>query len=318
MRVGYQCGDFVFPGSDEPPFGAMIDLVKRLEDAGFEWFSAMDHFQQIPFYGAPDEPFFNVYSILPAVARETDSMTLGTLATCPQYHNPAVLGKRLTAIDHASGGRLAFGVGAGWNEPEYDTFGFDFPDTTTRITALRDTITLLRTMWTDPSPIDFESETHSFEGVYAEPKPIQSGGPDVIVGGEGEQLLLRVVAELADGWNAPQTVTPRDFDHKCGVLEEYCSEFGTDFDAIEKSVTNNVLIRESADGAREAFRERHPHSPYTDSHDEFHGFVGTVEEVVSLMETYEEYGADMLVLRPVRNDPETIDHLIDTVLPRLN
>jgi alkanesulfonate monooxygenase SsuD/methylene tetrahydromethanopterin reductase-like flavin-dependent oxidoreductase (luciferase family) len=319
MRLGYHCASFHFPESEASPFDAAIALARRLEEAGFDWFSTMDHLWQLPFVGQRDEPFFDTYTTLPAIARETDQMEVGALVTSPHYRNPAMLGRQLTTLDHASNGRAVFGIGAGWFEEEYQAYGFDYPEPERRVHDLRDTVELIRAMWREASPLTYETPNHSVEDLYLEPKPVQADGPDVLVGGGGEDLLLKAVAHLADRWNVPG-VSPETFERKLGLLEAYCGTFGTDFDAIEKTVLQTAVIRDSTDAAHSAYERLRGETAAADPppRDEHRGLVGTPEDVLEGLEQFDNLGAEMVMIRAERNDPETIERLADTVLPSIS
>ncbi|MFB6179820.1 MAG: LLM class flavin-dependent oxidoreductase [Halorientalis sp.] len=318
MRLGYHCASFHFPESDQPAFESAVALARRLDDAGLDWFSTMDHLWQLPFVGQRDEPYFDAYSTLPAIARETDSIELGALVTCPHYRNPAMLGRQVTTLDHASDGRAVLGIGAGWFREEYEAYGFEYPEPERRVHDLRDTVDLIQAMWTKSSPLSHETPSHSVEDLYLEPKPVQNGGPDVLIGGGGEELVLKAVADLADRWNVPG-VSPDVFAHKLDVIEGYCEQFGTDFDAIEKTVLQTAVIRDSAEAAHETYERLQRETAAADPtpRDEHRGLVGTPEDVIEGLETFGELGAEMVMLRAERNDPETIDRLVETVVPAL-
>ncbi|GGM68224.1 alkanesulfonate monooxygenase SsuD/methylene tetrahydromethanopterin reductase-like flavin-dependent oxidoreductase (luciferase family) [Halarchaeum rubridurum] len=317
MRFGYHNASFHYPDADDAFEGAMA-LARRLEGAGFEWVSVMDHLWQLPFVGVRDEPFFDAYTTLPALARETGSMDLSALVTSPHYRNPAMLGRQLATLDHASGGRAVLGIGAGWFEEEYDAYGFDFPEIPTRVHQLRDTVNLVRAMWTEESPVTFESDYHDVEELYLEPKPVQDGGPDVLVGGGGEDLTLKAVADLADRWNVPG-VSPEAFAHKLDVLEGYCEDFGTDYDAIEKTVLQTVIVRDDEDDAHAVYEDLQNETAAADPtpRGEYRGLVGTPAQVKAGIERFEAEGAEMVMLRAERNDPETIDRLVEDVVPEM-
>jgi len=316
MRFGYHNASFEYPG-DENPLEATIEAAKRYEAAGFELFTCMDHLWQLPFVGERTDPFFDVYTVLPAVARETEEIELSALVTSPHYRNPAMLGRILTTLDHVSGGRAVLGIGAGWFEEEYRAYGFEFPDASTRVRQLVDTVRLVRAMWTEDSPVTYRGEHHEIEDLYLEPKPIQDP-PDVMIGGGGEQLTLKAVAEEADRWNVPG-VSPETFAHKMDVLDDHCETFGTDFDAIEKTVFQTAVIRDTSEAAHEAY-ERHMRETAAGDpapRDEFRGLVGTPAEVASLIEAFADRGAEMLMVRGQANDPETVDYLAEELVPDL-
>lgn len=318
MRFGYHNASFDYPG-DGNPLEATVDAAKRYEAAGFELFTCMDHLWQLPFVGERDDPFFDCYTVLPAVARETEQLEVSALVTSPHYRNPAMLGRILTTLDHVSGGRAVLGIGAGWFEEEYRAYGFEFPDVSTRVRQLVDTVRLVRAMWTEESPLSYSGEHHEIEDLYLEPKPIQDPHPDVMIGGGGEQLTLKAVAEEADRWNVPG-VDPETFAHKCEVLADHCETFGTDYDDIEKTVFQTAVIRETTEAAHEAYerivREGTAAGDPT-PRDEYRGLVGTPAEVAETVEAFEERGAEMLMVRGQQNDPETVDYLTDEIVPDL-
>jgi len=317
MRFGYHNASYRYPDGEDGLGGAFA-LARRLDDAGFEWFSVMDHLWQLPFVGERDEPFFDAYSTLPALARETEAMELSALVTSPHYRNPAMLAREVATLDHASDGRAVLGIGAGWFREEYDAYGFDFPDAETRVHQLRDTVGLARAMWTEDSPLDYESDYHDVEDLYLEPKPVQDGGPDVLVGGGGEDLTLKAVADVADRWNVPG-VSHEAYARKLDLLAGYCEEFGTDYDAIEKTVLQTVLIRDAEDEAHAAYERLQNETAAADPAPRGERtLVGTVEQVLAGLERFEELGAEMAMVRAEGNDPETIDRLVADVVPALS
>ncbi|RKD93447.1 TIGR03560 family F420-dependent LLM class oxidoreductase [Halopiger aswanensis] len=316
MRFGYHNASF-YP-DDPQPIEATVDRAKRLEDAGFEWFSCMDHLWQLPFVGEREEPFFDCYTVLPAIARETDSMELSALVTSPHYRNPAMLGRILTTLDHVSGGRAVLGIGAGWFEEEYAAYGYDFPDVSTRVSQLAETVELIEAIWTEESPVTYRGDHYEIEDLILEPKPVQEPRPDVLVGGGGEQLTLKAVADLADRWNVPG-VSPDEFERKCDVLADHCETFGTDYDAIEKTVFQGAVIRETTEEAHEAYEafQRETDAGQPTPREEYRGLVGTPGEVSAEIEAFEERGAEMVMLRAERDDPETLEYLLEEIVPDL-
>lgn len=315
MRLGYHCASFQFPDGSGSAFESTMALARRMETAGFEWFSVMDHLWQLPFVGERDESFFDAYSILPAIARETDELEIGALVTCPHYRNPAMLAREVTTLDHAAGGRAVLGIGAGWFEEEYEAYGFEFPDPQRRVRDMRDTANLCRTLWTESSPASFESDSITVEDVIHEPKPRQDGGPEILVGGNGEQLTLKAVADLADRWNAPG-VSPEAFERKVDILGDYCEDFGTDVGDIEKTVLQTAVIREDHEAAHAAYeRITEQTAAGPTPREEYRGLIGTPSDVIDRLVRFEELGAEMVMVRAERNDPETLDYLCETVLP---
>src|SRR6476659_4324928 len=185
---------------DTPPealFDRVVEQAKAAEAAGFSLVTVMDHLNQIPGAGAQTEPMLEAWSVLAALARETKTVRLGTLVTGVTYRNPALLAKTATTLDVISGGRAMFGLGAAWFEGEHQAFGFDLPPIKERMDRLDEALTITRAM--------FAHERSSFEGRYYQtadviniPRPVQPGGPRIMVGGGGEQRTLRIAARHAD------------------------------------------------------------------------------------------------------------------------
>jgi len=139
----------------------------------------------------------------------------------------------------------------------------------------------------------------------------------VLVGGGGEQLTLKAVADLADRWNLPGG-SPETFAHKSEVLAGHCETFGREFDDIERTVLQTAVVRETTDAAHEAYeRLRSETAVAPPPRDEYRGLVGTPAEVTETLAQFADLGAEMVMLRAERNDPETIDALLDEVVPAL-
>ena len=118
------------------------DLARTAEKAGFESFWVSDHF--FGGEGFPDRDCLEAWTLLAALARDTERIRLGCLVTAAQYRNPALLAKIVAGVDQMSDGRIEFGIGAGWKENEYRAYGYDFPDAGTRVTQMNETIEICR------------------------------------------------------------------------------------------------------------------------------------------------------------------------------
>jgi alkanesulfonate monooxygenase SsuD/methylene tetrahydromethanopterin reductase-like flavin-dependent oxidoreductase (luciferase family) len=175
---------------------------------------------------------------------ETEKIGLGQIVTCNSYRNPALLAKMASVLDVISGGRLIFGIGAGWYEPEYRGYGYDFPKAPVRIAMLDEAVKIIKRMWAEER-VDFEGKYYRLRDCINYPKPLQKPRPPILIGGGGEKLLLRVVAKHADIYNWWGSGTVGDFRRKLEVLKGYCREIGRDFGEIEKSYSADVIIGET-------------------------------------------------------------------------
>ena len=215
----------------------------------------MDHLYQIDGIGGPDEPMLEGWSVLAALARETTRVRLGTLVTGVTYRNPALLAKQVTTLDTISGGRAILGLGAAWNEVEHAGYGYDFPPIRERMDRLEEALAIIKAMFTEERP-SFHGTYYRIEQAFNVPRPVQPGGPRILVGGGGEQRTLRIAAKYADmtHWFA---LGLDALKHKTEVLERYCEEIGRDPSTIERTAGAPVIVTES-EAAGKAILERIP------------------------------------------------------------
>lgn len=180
-----------------------------------------------PSVGKRDEPYFDAYTTLPAIARETNGMEVGPLVTSPHYRNSAMLGRQMTTLDHASDGRAVFGVGAGWFEEEYDAYGFEYPDPERRVHDLRDTVSLVQGGMSEEHPFDDRG--------WAEPRR-GDGGRAVVASGLDRRPDSGRFSGTLGGSNA-------DFDVEevFAVLDDRdCRDF---LEALDEPLTASDLSR---------------------------------------------------------------------------
>src|SRR3954454_22990953 len=158
-----------------------------------------DHFS--PINGPLDGPCLEGWTLLGAYGAVTKRLRLGLMVTGHTYRHPAVLTKIACTVDVLSGGRLDFGIGAGWNEYEHTSMGIPLYAPGERIRRLGEACEITRRLWTQHLT-DFEGRYYQLKEARCEPKPVQKPYPPFVIGGSGEQLTLRVVAQYADVWNA--------------------------------------------------------------------------------------------------------------------
>ena len=196
------------------------------------------------------------WSTLGALARETTRVRLGPLVTGVTYRNPALLAKTATTLDVLSGGRAVFGLGAAWFEAEHDAFGFTFPPIRERMDRLDEALTIARGM--------FAAERSTFTGAHYRtddvlnvPRPVQAGGPPVLVGGGGEQRTLRIAARHADmtHWFP---IGLDGLNHKTDLLRGYCEDIGRDPGEIERTMAAPVVVGATAGEARSLWEQLPP------------------------------------------------------------
>jgi F420-dependent oxidoreductase-like protein len=242
---GYHLPLYTYPGASSAElFDRVVEQVQAAEANGFKLVTVMDHLYQIAGVGSEDEPMLEAYSVLNALARETKRVQLGTLVTGVTYRNPALLAKIVTTLDITSAGRAILGLGAAWNESEHIGYGFDFPRVGERMDRLDEALTIAKAMFTEDRP-SFEGRHYRIKDALNIPKPVQPGGPPILIGGGGEQRTLRIAAKHADmtHWFPLGMDTLR---HKNEVLEGYCAEIGRDPSTIERTMATPVIVARDA------------------------------------------------------------------------
>ena len=209
------------------------DAIPEIEHA---WL--FDHL--MPIGGDPLGPAYEGWTLLSALAAQTRRLRLGLLVTSNRFRPPAMLAKIAATVDVVSGGRLDFGIGAGSrpNHPiarrEYDAHGLPFHDFAHSVGSLAEACTVIRRLWTEDEPFDFDGDYVQLTGAFGNPKPLQRPHPPIMIGGRTARTL-RVVAEHADLWNIPGG----DIDdgiHRSALLDRYCAEIGRDPAAITRSI----------------------------------------------------------------------------------
>ena len=248
---GFHLPSYTHP--DAPPdrlFDAVVEQAKAAEDAGFRLVTVMDHLYQIPGVGKVQEPMLEGWLTLAALARETTTVRLGTLVTGVTYRNPALLAKEATTLDVISGGRAIFGLGAAWNDVEHEGYGFDFPAIRDRMDRLDEALAIAKAMFNEDRP-SFRGKHYAIDEALNSPRPVQPGGPPIMIGGVGEQRTLRIAAKYADmtHWFA---LGLDSLKHKTDILERYCEEIGRDPASIERTMGAPVIVVESEEAASSA------------------------------------------------------------------
>jgi alkanesulfonate monooxygenase SsuD/methylene tetrahydromethanopterin reductase-like flavin-dependent oxidoreductase (luciferase family) len=218
----------------------------------FEHAWLWDH--MVPMRGDVNAATLEAWTLLSALAAQTRRLRLGVIVTSNRLRHPALLAKMAATVDIISGGRLEFGIGAGGSrvpDPqslagvhrEYDAYGVDVVAPSEALAALDEACTIVKRMWTETDPFDFDGRCYRLRGAICEPKPVQRPGPPILIGAGGEQIALRVVARHADIWNSP-TRTVEEFRHKSAVLDEHCRAIGRD----PGEITRSIQLLVSAEG----------------------------------------------------------------------
>ncbi|MGH2455851.1 MAG: TIGR03560 family F420-dependent LLM class oxidoreductase [Candidatus Limnocylindria bacterium] len=224
----------------EPPRASYDDLRRIWQEADeipqISDLWAFDHF--VPLRADPTEPCLEGWTLLTALAVQTRRARVGLMVAGNTYRHPAVMANMGAAIDVISGGRLEFGIGAGWHEGEHRMYGIPLGTAAQRIHALDEACEVIRALWTRELST-FSGRYYSLLEARCEPKPLQRPAPPITIGGTGERLTLRVVARHADRWNF-NGKSVEEFVRLNGVLDEHCRAAGRDPASITRSVQRHL------------------------------------------------------------------------------
>jgi F420-dependent oxidoreductase-like protein len=241
---GFHMPNFTFSGvSDDKLFDHLLAQATAAEAAGFDLVTVMDHLYQIRGVGPETNAMLEAYTTLGAIAARTSRVKLGTLVTGVTYRNPALLAKQVTTLDVISNGRAVLGIGAAWNEDEHLGYGFEFPPIARRMDRLDEAVQIARLMFTEERP-SFEGKFYRIERALNVPRPIQRGGPKIMIGGGGEKRTLRILAQHGDigHWFGGAL---EDLKRKRQVFEEHCAAVGRNPSEVTIILGVGLVLAES-------------------------------------------------------------------------
>ncbi len=270
-------------------FEHVAGLAVAAEDAGFDSVWVMDHFFQLPSMGGPDQPMLEAYTLLGALAARTRRVQLGTLVTGVTYRNPAILAKIVTTLDVISRGRAILGLGGAWYDVEHKGLGVDYPSDRVRLDMLEEAVQICRAMLTGDD-VSFSGTHYRIDHARNLPRPVQSGGPKIMIGGGGEKRTLRLVARYADQCNV--TGDAATLARKVSVLRSHCEDVGRDPAEVAVTWMSPLILTTSEQNTAEMRQML----AGADSQGETAGFtVGQVHEVPDLVAGHIEAGADEVI-----------------------
>lgn len=291
----------------EPQQGASYDTLRAAaratEAAGFSAFFRSDHYLKMGDASGLPGPT-DAWITLAGLARETESIRLGTLVTAATFRLPGPLAISVAQVDAMSGGRVDIGIGTGWYDAEHTAYGIPFPPLKERFEILEEQLEILTGLWRTPmgETFDFDGRHHTVAGSPALPKPAQDGGPPIIIGGGGPKKTPALAARFASEFNLP--FAPKDtWVTQRGRVQDACRDIGRDPDELTYSVALVVCVGESeSEIARRA-------ASIGREVDELrqNGVCGTPAEAVARLREWGEAGAERVYLQVL--DLDDLDHI---------
>src|SRR5258707_2122922 len=221
-------------------YEAMTRVAQTADELGFESGWLVDHFHTIP--QPSQEVTFECWTTTAALARDTKRLRIGQMVSCNSYRNPALLAKMASTVDVLSHGRLNFGIGSGWYEHEYRAYGYDYPDAPERLRYLRDAVQVILAMWTQEEAV-FEGKYYQVRGAINQPKGVQKPHIPLLIGGGGEKVTLKLVAQYGDACNVGGDL--ETIKHKFAVIKKHCATVWRDYESIHPTSTTICSIAEN-------------------------------------------------------------------------
>jgi alkanesulfonate monooxygenase SsuD/methylene tetrahydromethanopterin reductase-like flavin-dependent oxidoreductase (luciferase family) len=292
MRFGIKTGQ----GQSAYTYDELSSVWSKSEELGFDSAWLHDHLVGVSLVDRPSDPCLEAYTTLAALARDTKRLRLGVMVTCVAYRNPAYLAKMGATVDRISDGRFVMGLGAGWHEAEYAAYGYDFPPLPDRLGQLKETLRILRMMWTEDAP-SFAGRHFSITNATCNPKPVQARLPIWVGISTGTRTLPRYAVELADGLNT--VAEPK----LCGKIIEQAEEVRRAMkrDRAEVTYSAQPLLLAGTDSEveeivqKEAKRMGMSANGYRKKLTEKGCVVGTPEHCAEALRAYARVGVEYLI-----------------------
>jgi F420-dependent oxidoreductase-like protein len=311
-------GDNLEFGIHAPPegkdFNTMKTLCQTAERLNYDLFTVTDHFMNMANpTGAHNHPLES-WSTLAGLAAVTSRIKLGPLVSCVNYRHPTVLAKTATTVDIISGGRLLFGIGAGWHEPEFNGYLGRFPSAGDRLDGLEDAIQICRSMFTNEHTT-YKGKTYSASNTLNSPRPVQKSIP-ILVGGSGEKRTLKVAAKYADIGHLFAS-SPEELKHKIDVLKSHVNRAGRTGE-VRIAVGHSPIVDPLPDniGAQvERFLARHRGQMSRSEAEKMIRKSAGAQNIIDLIKDYRRLGVSLVTLNV--SDVEGMKSLEDQVISKL-
>lgn len=274
------------------PYDAIRAVAQQAEADGFDSIWLADHL----FYRYPDAPtrgMWECWTMLAALAEATQRVEIGPLVLCNSFRNPAILAKMAETLDEVSHGRLIFGIGAGWNEPEYQAFGLPFDH---RVDRFEEALQIIKPLLRE-GHVDFSGKYYQAPNCEIAPRGPRSEGPPLMVGGEGPRML-RLTAQYADLWNTGYMGKPETMAGPFARIAAACQEVGRDPATLGVTALIGLWFPD-LQANQPSFLDK----PLT----------GTPQEIAEAMRGYADLGVQHIMFQCEPYTPEAIHRLTEAL-----
>ncbi len=299
---------------DDPmeQYETMTRVGKIAEEVGYDSIWVYDHFHTVP---TPEiETTFEAWTVTAGLARDTSRIKIGQMVTCNGYRSPALLAKIASTVDVMSHGRLLCGLGAGWYEHEWRTYGYGFPDIPDRMRAFSEACEIVIRMWTEEKAT-FKGRYYSIDSAINEPKGVQRPHIPLWIGGSGEKVTLKLVARWGDAGNfgGGKLDVVRQ---KLQILRDHCQTLGREMATITKSTNMNIVLLDEGDDPERSTAGMRGNVSFEDYKRD--NFIGTPAQIAEHINGLAEVGIDYIItyFPRVAYDQTMLRRFAEEVMPR--
>jgi F420-dependent oxidoreductase-like protein len=301
----------------EPQQGATYDdqlaVAKTAEAGGFSAFFRSDHYLAMNAEGLPGPT--DAWTTLAGLARETSTIRLGTLVSSATFRHPGPLAVTVAQVDQMSGGRVDFGLGAGWYAAEHEAYAIPFPPLGERFDRLTEQLAVISGLWTTPvgEKFSYAGEHYTLTDSPALPKPVQSPAPPIVIGGAGKKRSAALAAQYAAEFNVPFAPV-EDVEAAFGRVRAACTDRGRPHDELTYSAALVVCA-----GRSDAELNRRADNIGRGLEDlRRDGLAGSPDEIVDKIGRYADAGATRIYVQVLdMSDLEHVEFIAETVIPQL-
>jgi alkanesulfonate monooxygenase SsuD/methylene tetrahydromethanopterin reductase-like flavin-dependent oxidoreductase (luciferase family) len=293
IGFGWRIPEFPVDETRGPQFIAQI--LRALEGVEGQFDSAWLSDHMIPWadWQRSDEDNLEGWTAINYLMGAFKRLSFGHIVLCNSYRNPALLAKMTATLGFLAPGRFVLGIGAGWKEDEYLSYGYEFPTASARIGALAEGVQIIRRMWTE-DVVSFRGKYYNIVDAHCNPKP--NPVPPIMIGGGGEALTLKVVASYADWWNCPN-LTAEEYGHKLDVLRRHCDRTGRRYESIKKTWLGCIAIAKKEAEAVRITKE----NPFISRETRFDAMratlIGTPERISQRLWEFIDIGVEYFIFR---------------------
>lgn len=284
-------------------------ILSTAEDCGYQCVFRSDHYTNA---SGEDKDSLELWTSLTYAASHTQTLEFGPLVTPVTFRHPTMNVRYATAIDDLSGGRLVFGMGAGWQDREHKKFGVPFYDFPTRYRILDEALQLTHLLLQSDEAVDFTGEHFTLEDAVLLPRPQRPSGPPILIGGNGPKKTLPMVAKYANEWNAV-FLDLETYKARKALLAGYLEEQGRAIDDIKYSMMTRVIYQPTQDKLTAYLRD---HDIDAEAMKARGVIVGTAQEVIDQMSALVDAGLERFMLQWIDlDDMDNLQSMAKDILP---